>query len=111
MKFWYDNNRAESMYLTHTGPMPKKWKNIGFDWDISYSKWISLLKKLGYFISIVSEPKVVKYDGYKSFDAEIQASKKISDKHRLKIELGFHYSSKIKSNSEGTLYCLDVTIN
>ena len=111
MNFWHDKHRATHMYLTHTSPIPQKWRNCGLDWSLSYNKWLKLFKHLGFFVSNLKLPKKEWYRGKRTLVAEFHASKKISNKTQLVFELHFNYSQKTSVNSKGTIYSLRVLAN
>lgn len=110
MNFWYSDKFADSIYITNTDEMPKKWKDIGFSWNSSYNTWLKLLKNLGFQIKIKQEPRIVDWDNHPSFDAEVIGQIKTPD-GTYTIELGFHYSKGTKISSFGTLYNLRLFSN
>jgi hypothetical protein len=108
--FWYDDDGiAEHMYIAKgIYAIPERWRALGFDWDISYNQWVSLLQRLGYSVRIEEPPRVVKYDGHDSFSAKISAVKQT--RIPVEITLGFDYSEGTTSESKRTLYYIRATV-
>lgn len=102
--FWYDaDNVADHMYIAKgMDPIPERWRALGFDWNISYNQWVSLLQRLGYPVRIEESPRVKKYEGHDSFSAKISAIKQA--RIPIAITLGFNYSQGTTTDSQGTLY-------
>jgi hypothetical protein len=106
VKFWHNGKKADQMYITNSSPLPKKWKNLGFNWDLSFNEWYYLFQRLGFYISMVKPPKKEWYNGQQTLVGEFQASKKIKKNLHLSIEVYFNYSKKSSVESKGTIYSL-----
>jgi hypothetical protein len=108
--FWYnDNGIADHMYIARgIYPIPEPWRALGFDWDISYNQWITLLQRLGYSVTISKPPSVVMYQGHNSFSAEIIATK--GTEIPMEIKLDFNYSEGTTTDSKGTLYSIGISV-
>ncbi len=106
MDFWYNDGIADEMYISRSHPLPAQWKQMGFDWSLSYNNWIKLLEHIGFMVEIVEPPHVEHYDGHDSFFANIIATRqKWMD---LEIELGFRYSTNTTVDSPSTLYLIEM---
>jgi|GEM_PF-7131893 hypothetical protein len=108
VRFWFTNDIADHMYITYTDPIPQQWRNCGFDWSLSYSKWLALLEKLGFFISVAKNPVTEWYNGKKSLSAEIMATKRINPYTSIIFEFDFSYSQISSVDADGTLYSIRV---
>lgn len=106
--FWYRNDIANDIYLTYTNTMPQKWKNIGFDWSLSYNDWMKLFDTLGYEVQVTKSPKIVQYDGHPSFSAQVMGRYAAAG-IKYRIELAFNFSNAISASAKKTLYSLRVT--
>lgn len=106
--FWYHSGGvAESIYIARgIDQIPERWRVSGFDWDISYNQWISLLQRLGCSLTIEEPPRVVKYAGHDSLSAKISALKQA--RVPIEIRLNFNYSRGPATDSQGTLYSISV---
>ena len=106
--FWvHDGNVFESMYLVRPKQLPLKWRNMGFDWYLTYDQWLNLLSKLGFTVDSTT-PSVINRHGEKIFSATVFAVKKSGVPTQLKLE--FKYNKGLTRNDEGTLYSIDVDI-
>jgi hypothetical protein len=108
MRFWFTGDIADYMYITYTDPIPQQWRSCGFDWNLSYSKWLTLLEKLGFFISVAKNPVKEWYNGKRSLSAEILATKRINPYTSIIFELDFSYSQITSLDAQGTLYSIRV---
>ena len=103
--FWYNEaGIAEHIYIARgIYPIPEQWQALGFDWNISYSQWLSLLQRLRYFITVAEPPQIVEYSGHDSFSANIAATK-----GPITITLNFNYNEGTTTDSKKTLYSISV---
>ena len=102
--FWCFSGKVfDSMYITKHTWVPE-WKQKGYDPDLSYNRWMDLLKGQGYSIKVVEQP-IVKDS---SLSAKVVASKSSPVRHD--ITLVFNYSKKKSLSDSGTLYSFDVTL-
>ncbi len=111
MRFWYNDDGANHIYITYTDPIPQQWEACGLDWNLSYNEWLELFEKLGFFISIVKRPKKEWYQGKMTLVAQFNASKKITNDVTLSFEIYFNYSQKTSVKANGTVYSLRVRAN
>jgi hypothetical protein len=104
--FWYnDAGIADQIYIARgIYSIPEPWRNLGFDWDISYEQWLQLLRGLGYSITLEETPRVVKYEGHDSFSAKILATRPAGPV----ISLDFNYNQGSRADSRATLYSITV---
>jgi hypothetical protein len=104
--FWYDDSEIAGHIYIARGiySIPDPWKNLGFDWDISYDQWLQLLQGLGYSITLEGPPRIVKYEGHDCFSAKILATKPAGPL----ISLDFNYNNGSKADSKATLYSISV---
>lgn len=108
---WYhDYDVAHSMYLVHTFPLPEPWRQLGFDWELSYDQWFQLLLDLGFEIKVTKPPKVVVYNGHDSLRAELQAKRKRPGTTPLHLDLNFAFSRGTETADPDTLYGLTVRV-
>ena len=103
--FWYNGaGIAEHIYIARgIYPIPEQWRALGFDWNISYRQWLTLLQRLRYSITVDEPPQVVEYSGHDSFSARISATKQ-----PLMLTLDFNYNEGTTSDSKKTLYSIMV---
>jgi serine/threonine-protein kinase len=107
--FWYDSKRqlADSMHFTYSNEFPRKWLELGFNWDLSFSSWLLLLQRLGFKTQITKEP-VAEGWFWKKFSAEIVAKKgKIIP---IEIKLDFNYQEGESPKDPKTLYSISVRV-
>jgi hypothetical protein len=102
--FWYSKaGVASDLYIAKgVSSIPEPWSAIGFDWDLSYDEWVSLLRQLGYSITVEEPPRVAAYDGHDSFSARVVAEKPA----RPLITLDFNYNKGANTASKGTVYSI-----
>ena len=63
-----------SLYWTKDeSDFPSLWKSKGFDWILSYEKWIDVFEKLGFTITVTRQPSQSTYSRRKSLSAEFEA--------------------------------------
>jgi hypothetical protein len=108
MRFWFTGELTTHMYLTYTDPLPLQWRNCGFDWNLSYTKWKILLQKLGFTIADIKPPTVEWYSGKRTLSAEFMASKMMTNTISISFELDFNYSQRSSVDVNGTLYSISV---
>ncbi len=103
--FWYNEaGIAEHIYIARgIYPIPEQWQALGFDWNISYNQWLTLLQRLRYFITVDEPPHIVEYDGHDSFSARIAATKQ-----PIVLTLDFNYNEGTTTDSKRTLYNISV---
>jgi hypothetical protein len=109
--FWYNETSkiVTSMRLTTSlHPMPEPWQELGFRYQNSYDRWLSLLKGMGYSIEVEEEPRIEQWDGHASFSAKVVARKKGLYPHE--IELDFSYSRGTTTSSSNTLYGMGIRV-
>jgi hypothetical protein len=100
---WYhDEDRADSMYIVHTQPVPLPWKELGINWELSYDEWFQLLLDLGFQIKVTRQPAVDQYDGHDTFSAELTATRR--GNLSLKITINFNYSHGTQKSDKDTMY-------
>jgi hypothetical protein len=112
--FIIKNGVASSVGLFNTSTvvgneMPEKWREIGFNWNLSYNQWISLLNRLGYGVTVSQSPKVEdEKGGGKRFTARLIAVKNNGGENiPLRIGLNFLNSTgKTSPDDAGTLFFL-----
>jgi hypothetical protein len=106
--FWYHGGSvAESIYIARgIHQIPERWKALGFDWNISYNQWVSLLQRLGYSVRIEEPPQVVRDGDHDSLRAGVSAVKR--ERAPIEIQLNFNYSRGTTTDSQGTLYSIFV---
>jgi hypothetical protein len=104
--FWVKNDTFDRMYLVSPDQLPLKWRNMGFDWYLSYDQWLALLNDLGFAVTIEKAPVVEMRMGHASLCAEVKATKQ-SDVP-VELSLNFEYSEKTTTRDEGTLYCIGI---
>lgn len=111
LDFWYNPNEKiiNRVTLVKPNPMPKKWWDIGFSWEKSYSEYLVLFKKLKCPISFTNNPKVVDFNGHDSFEADLTAYKEESVP--LEIYLRFAFNSGSSKEDQNTLYSIRVKYN
>lgn len=112
LAFWDqdDDQIFESIYMTHSDVIPTAWEEkFGFDWRLSYTEWVALLKKLGFSVRVTDQPTTKAYQERKTLSAKIEA---ISGDQRLRIALDFSYGNNNNEgysvNSKNTLYSMDI---
>jgi hypothetical protein len=103
--FWYNEAGIAEHIYTARGiyPIPEQWQALGFDWNISYSQWLTLLKRLRYLITVEQPPQIVEYRGHDSFSARILATKQ-----PIMLTLDFNYNEGTTTGSNKTLYSINV---
>ncbi len=111
MRFWYNDDCANHIYMTYTDPIPQQWRACGLDWGLSYNEWHELFEKLGFFVSVVKRPKKEWYQGKMTLVAQFNASKKITNDVTLSFEIYFNYSQKTSVKANGTVYSLRIRAN
>jgi|GEM_PF-2854458 len=108
--FWYDKGLSEHIYIVKFDSMPKSWREIGFDWRLSYVKWLALLRKIGYEVKVTRKPTVVKHERKDSFSAEIKASYSEGN-IKYEVELDFNYGeNRTSENDQNTLFSIRVKV-
>lgn len=102
--FWYDNNTAWFMCLIcGFDPMPSQWKKIGFEWELSYNQWKTLLDRFKWNITIVEAPCIKQHNGQDCFSAQFYAISR-----EYKITFDFKNLEATSTNSPSTLYSLTI---
>lgn len=78
------------VYMIYDDSMFKKWKDIGFSWDLSYTEWKNLFQNMGYDVRIKEKPRKIFYKerGYWYLNAKIVA---IAQDHSISFQLHFSY--------------------
>ena len=108
--FWYNEKSkiVTLIYMTCTTPFPAAWVKLGFQWQHSYDHWLSLLKNMGYAISILEQPHVEDLQNHASFSAKARG--RTMAPHPHEIELDFRYSRGTDSSSPCALYAMTITV-
>ncbi len=75
--FFYDfdgDNILEYFYTESGHVMPFLWvENFGFNWNLSYSDWMDILKKAGFVIKVNKEPQTRNWQGRNTLEARFTA--------------------------------------
>ena len=104
--FWVKNGLAHHMYMAKPLEWPKKWRNLDFSWYLSYNEWITTLKKIGYKVTVIEPPRIELYNGHKSLNAKVRATKQ--ERKLIELTLNFQYSKATKTNQVGSLYSISI---
>lgn len=100
--FWLRNGVADSVSAFSFNEMPQKWRQLGFNWKLSFNQNVALLKQLGYQI-IAAETPPTGWNGAASFSGRIKAVKK--ENIPLTVALTFVFTKqKPGADSSGTLF-------
>ena len=84
-----------SLYWTNDeSDFPTLWKSKGFDWNLSYDKWIEIFEKLGFDITLTRQPIQSIYSRRNTLNAEFEA---LSPEKTLRFIMDFNYESTLKS--------------
>jgi len=96
-----------SVYWTNDeSDFPASWKLKGFDWNLSYDKWIEVFEKLGYDISVTRQPSQSIYSRRNTLNAEFEA---LSPDKTLRFTMDFNYGENgYYTLSPKTLYSITV---
>ena len=87
----YDHDGCfEHLFLSGYDEIPEKWKQLGFDWQLSYDEWLELFQEMGFTIKHEKEPTVELYMGKNVLSAKFVAT--IPDQ-TLKITLEFNHNN------------------
>ena len=82
------------------------WKSKGFDWNLSYDKWIEVFEKLGFDITVTRQPSQSIYSRRKVLSAEFEA---LSPDKALNFIMDFNYGENGNlTSSPKTLYAITV---
>lgn len=96
-----------SLYWTNDeSDFPDSWKSKGFDWNISYDKWIEVFVKLGFDITVTRQPSQSVYSRRNTLNAEFEA---LSPDKTLRFTMDFNYGGNgYYTSSPKTLYSITV---
>ncbi len=96
-----------SLYWTNDeSDFPDSWKSKGFDWNISYDKWIEVFEKLGFDITVTRQPSQSVYSRRNTLNAEFEA---LSLDKTLRFTMDFNYGGNgYYTSSPKTLYSITV---
>ena len=96
-----------SIYWTQDeSDFPPFWKSKGFDWNLSYDKWIEIFEKLGFIITISQQPCQVFHSRRNTLSAEFEA---LSPDKTLCFIMDFNYGENgCLTSSPKTLYSITV---
>ena len=96
-----------SLYWTNDeSDFPVLWKSKGFDWNLSYDKWIEVFEKLGFDITITRQPSQSIYSRRNTLNAEFEA---LSPDKTLRFIMDFNYGGNgYLTSSPKTLYSITV---
>ena len=89
-------------------PMFEEWKELGFDWNLSYTEWRNLFISMGYEIQDEEEPHKEFWDsqGYWYLRAIFRA---YAPDYSIQFKLVFSYGRQgFHQRSKSTLYSLSV---
>ena len=112
--FWDHNGDGifTSVYMTRhrrDNYFPPLWKEKGFSWYNSFDTWFNVFKKLGYNITIKSQPTRIAYSRRNTLSAEFDAT---SADGTLSFEMNFNYGENgYYTSSPRTLYSITVNYN
>lgn len=73
IKFGYEERILTTLEIMKNEPMPPNWKNAGFEWNLSYQAWISLLEKLGFSINRIQAPTLQMKEGHPVLESKFEA--------------------------------------
>ena len=96
------------IYMTRYDPMFEEWKDLGFDWEMSYNEWKKLFMELGYDIQVIKRPHKEYWEeqGYWYLDATFIAD---APDYSIRFRLQFDYGrSGYSQSSKKTLYSIRV---
>lgn len=96
-----------SLYWTNDeSDFPALWKSKGFDWNLSYDKWIEVFEKLGFEITVTRQPSQKIYSQRNTLTAEFEA---MSPDKTLCFVMDFNYGEKgYYTFSPNSLYSITV---
>ena len=95
---------VDQMFLTRYDPIPEPWKELGFQWGLSYDQWLCLLKEMRYLITVEEQPRVIPFDLVGALSAKIVGRRQAP--YPYLIELDFNLSRDQTTTSTGTLYSM-----
>ena len=97
-----------SIYWTYSDDFNSKWKNKGFSWQLSYDQWVSLLRRLGFSITVTEGPTTYEWQGKSVFKAKITA---LASDGVLQFRMDFNYRADgtLKSSAH-SLYSITVEL-
>lgn len=107
----YDFDCFTEVYLTHYEPMFQKWREMGFNWDLSYLEWKKLFLDMGYGIYVREEPCMKYWDekGYWYLSAKFTVW---SPDYSIHFDLDFSFGRYGYSESSNrTLYSIKAYSN
>lgn len=107
--FWDHDGEGKftSLYWTRDeSDFPSLWKSRGFDWNLSYDAWMEAFRKLGYIITVKSEPIHEKWQGRTVLSAEFET---LSPDGTLSFDMNFDFGKDgYYTSSPKTLYSITV---
>ena len=109
LRFWDQScdSIVDNVLISRSNDMSTGWQqNMGFDWSISYSEWIELLKKLGYEVDILEKPYIKKQKGEKYLRARLEA---FSENTRVRLFFD-NGNEGISVNSKNTLDSIMISL-
>ena len=113
LAFWdHDGDGVfKDIYMTHTDAMPGKWRELGFDWRLSYDEWLALFQKLDFTIEHQKSPKNVRYDGRNTLSAKfIATAPDQTFTMRLEFDHGNANGEGYSTHSKRSLYNISVSL-
>lgn len=111
LTYWDHNEDGvfEDIYLTHSDPMPSKWREMGVNWRVSYNKLLAMFKNWGFVIDVTKTPTTKTYSGRKTLSAEFTAA---SPDGRLAFDFDFDYGNDkgegYSQSSSNSLYSITI---
>lgn len=108
---FYDNNcdgviEKASVIVGLYNSIPFLWrKKMGFDRSLSYNEWMDLLEGLEYSINVRQKPHTVDYDGKRSLEARVDASK---ENFIINLNFSIGYTDGYKKDSKNTLFSISI---
>lgn len=96
VEFGYEERILVTLQITKKEPMPLNWKSVGFDWNLSYQAWISLLEKQGFSIKMIQVPTLQMKADHPAMESEFEAF------HPSEFPTVFTFSFKENTGTEIT---------
>lgn len=107
--FWLNDGIADLVPVFKFDLMPTKWTLLGFNFNLSYNKSISLLKSLGYKVeTFVDLPKLEEIGTGKNTTARIKATK--NSEIPLVVGMNFIFDSGKNFDSPDSLFYMVVGV-
>mgnify|MGYP002623678212 FL=1 len=94
----YDENKdqyVDYIVTSNSEPLSAQWRNLGFDWGLSYNQCQNLMRRHGFTIKVTTSPHVETFSGRKTLKAAFDA---MSPDGQLRIGFSFEFGN---ANGEG----------